>query len=96
MYSSLVNMPVYDGSSDFIAGGGILMHSSKFDDKAAEKVVNQNVVIVGSAKSAQDIAVASLLLGRAKTTTLLFRNFHWGTPTMIAGHLNRLFMLTSV
>ena len=82
MYST-PSLPALPGRDAF---AGSVVHSRDFDDAAAAAAAGKHVVVLGSAKSAIDCAlVAAESKARAASTTLLFRNAHWGTPRKIAG-----------
>ena len=82
MYST-PNLPAYDGAKAFEAAGGTLIHSSKY--LSSKIATAKNVVVVGGAKSAIDIAIDAKNAGKAATSTLLCRTKHWGVPRLIAG-----------
>ena len=82
MYSS-PSIPALPGRDAFV---GSVLHSRNFGAAAAAAAAGKNVVVLGSAKSAIDCAVAAATgAAPARATTLLFRNAHWGTPRKIAG-----------
>ena len=82
MYST-PSLPSLPGRDAF---AGSVVHSRDFDEAAAAAAAGKHVVVLGSAKSAIDCAlVAAESKARAASTTLLFRNAHWGTPRKIAG-----------
>lgn len=75
------NLPKYEGADAF---KGRIVHSSTMTDAAA--AAGKHVIVVGGGKSAADLAV-ELSPGAASSasSTLLFRNGHFGTPRKIAG-----------
>jgi len=91
MYSTTPNMEMlkdYTPGKDVFKGR--VMHSSEYTDAAVAE--GKQVVVVGSGKSAIDIALHASKVG-AKST-LLFRNAHWGTPRLIAGLIPFKFVFT--
>ena len=48
---------------------------------------DKKVVVIGSAKSAEDIATVVMTHGKAASSTMVFRQAHWGTPLYIAGFI---------
>lgn len=84
MYSAVPNKIEIPGAKEFEAGGGKIYHSLEFDEALAKTVEGKNVVVVGCAKSAQDVAAASVSKG-AKRTAMVYRDAHWGVPIRIAG-----------
>lgn len=85
MYSSHLNVPKYKGVEDFVSSGGEILHSSQCNSTKVSSFKDKNVIVVGSAKSAEDVAAAAVTIGEASTSTLLYRRAHWGTPLHIAG-----------
>jgi len=68
------------------------MHT--FDFREAEQVAGKNVVVVGNAKSAIDVAVGVADAGAA-SVTLLSRQTHWPTPRKIANIIPFQFVFLS-
>lgn len=65
-----------------------VFHASEVTRKVLlEQLKGKRVVVVGSAKSAQDIAEAlsTSAAGPGTKVTMLYRNAHWGAPLKIAG-----------
>eukprot|EP00960_Hanusia_phi_P043208 755928-Hanusia_phi.AAC.1 len=70
---------------------GKFLHSSEYLSPTISE--GKKVVVVGSGKSAIDIAVNAGEVG--SRSTLLFRNAHWGTPRLIAGLIPVRFVFCS-
>jgi cation diffusion facilitator CzcD-associated flavoprotein CzcO len=73
---NIPKMPVLAGKEDFIAAGGMILHSSKFNDTSLIK--DKKVIVIGFGKSACDIA--TLAANTAKESTLIFRRSLWKIP----------------
>ncbi|MEM6753250.1 MAG: NAD(P)-binding domain-containing protein [Cyanobacteria bacterium P01_C01_bin.38] len=73
---NIPKMPVLPGKEDFIAVGGKVLHSSKFNDTSLVK--DKKVIVIGFGKSACDIA--TLAANTAKESTLIFRRSLWKIP----------------
>lgn len=84
-------VPVVPGEDAFRAGGGTVLHSTRFN--TAEQVRGRHVVVVGGAKSACDAAMAAV--GTAKGTTLVFRGTGWKMPKKFAGLVPLRYVLTT-
>lgn len=84
-------VPRVPGEEAFRAGGGTVLHSSRFN--SVEQVRGRNVVVVGAGKSACDAAAATL--GAAKRTTLVFRKAGWKMPKRFAGIIPLRYVLTT-
>jgi dimethylaniline monooxygenase (N-oxide forming) len=78
MYSTTPFLPSYKGSADF---KGTILHSSQYLNP--KQLEGKNVVVIGGGKSALDIAMDAVA-AKAKSSTLVYRNAHWGTPRNIA------------
>ena len=76
MYSTPF-VPTYEGAQDF---KGTILHSSQY--LSQKQIEGKHVIVVGGGKSALDIAVDAS--AKAASSSLLFRNAHWGTPRNIA------------
>jgi dimethylaniline monooxygenase (N-oxide forming) len=76
MYSTPF-VPTYKGKEEF---KGKILHSSEY--LSQKQVEGKRVIVVGGGKSALDIAVDSS--AKSASSSLLFRNAHWGTPRNIA------------
>jgi len=80
LYSQVANMPAWTGTmGDF---SGTLIHSSRY--LSPDIVKDKKVLVIGSAKSAVDIAIDTSKVSK-EPPTLLYRSAHWCTPTWIAG-----------
>jgi dimethylaniline monooxygenase (N-oxide forming) len=73
------------GEADFTAGGGRILHSSKYNDPSLAK--DRRVVVLGGSKSATDIAVSAVNSG-AREVTIVFREPVWRIPYFIGGLVN--------
>jgi cation diffusion facilitator CzcD-associated flavoprotein CzcO len=73
------------GEDGFMAQGGQILHSSKYNDPALAK--NCRVVVLGGSKSATDIAVNAVRSG-AREVTIVFREQVWRIPYFIGGLVN--------
>jgi len=85
MFSTYLHKPKLQGEEKFILSGGLILHTSEVTKEKMFQIEGKNVVIIGSAKSAQDLAVEVLTRGKAKSATMLVRHAHWGVPRDIAG-----------
>ena len=79
MYSK-PNLPKFPGHEKF---EGKIIHSSEFTEN--KMATGKNVVVIGSAKSAIDVAVESSKV--SKRSTIVYRNAHWSAPRYIAGFI---------
>lgn len=84
-------LPSYEGRDSFCAAGGKILHSSEVHD--LELLKGKQVVVVGFAKSATDIATLST--GCAAKTTLLFRKAQWKIPRFFGNLVNMRLLLFS-
>lgn len=85
-------IPTYPGQDTFLKNSKQIIHSSNFVDANIAK--DKNVIVVGGAKSAVDCAIEADN-HKAKSSSLLFRNGHWGTPRKIAGLIPFKFIFLS-
>jgi cation diffusion facilitator CzcD-associated flavoprotein CzcO len=83
-------LPVLAGKEEFMASGGQVLHSTELNDSAILK--DKRVVVVGTGKSASDIANIAAKLSR--TCTLVFRKATWKVPRFILGfiHIKKLIL----
>jgi dimethylaniline monooxygenase (N-oxide forming) len=88
---SAPSIPQLPGEDAFRAGGGTILHSTRFN--TVEQVRGRHVVIVGGAKSACDTAMAALQT--AKRTSLVFRSANWKMPKRFAGLVPLRYVLTT-
>ena len=82
-------VPTIPGQSEFKKP---YVHSSDFVDANIGK--DKHVVVIGGAKSAIDCAIEATN-HKAKSSTIIFRNAHWGTPRKIAGLIPFKFIFLS-
>jgi cation diffusion facilitator CzcD-associated flavoprotein CzcO len=73
------------GEDAFKAQGGLVLHSSKYNDPDIAK--GRKVVVLGGSKSATDIAVNAVNSGAAEVT-LVYREPVWRIPYFIGGLVN--------
>lgn len=73
------------GEDGFLAQGGQILHSSKYNDAALAK--GRRVVVLGGSKSATDIAVNAVNAG-AREVTIVMREPVWRIPYFIGGLVN--------
>jgi hypothetical protein len=73
------------GEDGFKAGGGQILHSSKYSDAALAK--GRKVVVLGGSKSATDIAVNAVNSG-ASEVTIVYREAVWRVPYFVGGLVN--------
>jgi cation diffusion facilitator CzcD-associated flavoprotein CzcO len=73
------------GEDGFVARGGQILHSSKYNDATLAK--GRRVVVLGGSKSATDIAVNAVKSG-AREVTIVFREPVWRIPYFIGGLVN--------
>ena len=91
MYSTTPNLDMlksYSPGKEVFKGK--VLHSSEYTD--ARIAAGSKVVVVGSGKSAIDVALNASKSG--VSSTLLFRQAHWGTPRKIAGLIPFKFVFT--
>lgn len=84
-------VPPVPGEEAFRAGGGTVLHSTRFN--TVEQVRGRHVVVVGAGKSACDAAAAAM--GAARRTTLVFRKAGWKMPKKFAGVIPLRYVLTT-
>ncbi|MGY3407499.1 cation diffusion facilitator CzcD-associated flavoprotein CzcO [Bradyrhizobium sp. GM5.1] len=73
------------GEDGFLAQGGQILHSSKYNDPQVVK--GRRVVVLGGSKSATDIAVNAVKAG-AREVTIVMREPVWRIPYFIGGLVN--------
>ena len=79
------NVVVHPGDEAFKAAGGIIVHSSDYNDPAALK--GKRVLVLGGSKSATDIAVNAVNAGAAAVTNVM-REPVWRIPYFLGGLIN--------
>lgn len=84
-YSTPPNMPDLPGAKAFEAAGGKIVHSSQFTQSAI--AAGKHVIVIGAAKSAQDVTIEVAKVAGAARATMVFREAHWGTPRHILGFI---------
>lgn len=84
-------IPDLPGRTAFEAGGGRVLHSTEM--KRAEEASGRKVVVVGFAKSAADVALASAAAGRE--VTLVYRRALWKMPKRFFGAVHLKYVLTT-
>lgn len=72
-------VPRYAGHDDFVAGGGLVCHTSEFHD--AGTAFGRHVVVLGYGKSACDVAEAVSRV--AASTTVIARRLLWKMPRRV-------------
>ncbi|WP_022980700.1 NAD(P)/FAD-dependent oxidoreductase [Ideonella sp. B508-1] len=77
-------VPRYEGAEAFRAAGGVICHTSEFNE--AEVARDRHVLVVGYGKSSCDAAQA--IVGTAASTTVVARQLIWKVPKMLMGVLN--------
>ena len=82
-------VPDYSGSSEFIADGGRVCHTSQLHDYSGVK--GKHVLVVGYGKSSCDVAQA--VCGQAASTHVVTRNLIWKVPKKLMNVLNYKFLL---
>ncbi|MBK1989044.1 NAD(P)/FAD-dependent oxidoreductase [Sphaerospermopsis aphanizomenoides BCCUSP55] len=83
------NIPDLPGKEEFISSGGLVLHSTEFNDISTIK--DKRVVVVGVSKSACDIATVAAK--NAQECTLLFRRAKWKVPRFFLGLVNLKYVL---
>ncbi|MGJ5047890.1 flavin-containing monooxygenase [Bradyrhizobium oligotrophicum] len=73
------------GEDQFAAAGGLILHSSKYNNAALTK--GRDVVVLGGSKSATDIAVNAVRAG-ARSVTIVLREAVWRIPYFVGGLIN--------
>lgn len=86
---STPNLPCLPGKEEFVASGGLVLHSTEFNDTSA--IAGKRVVVVGVGKSACDIATVGAKT--AKECTLVFRRAMWKIPRFFFGLVNLKYIL---
>ena len=84
-------IPIYPNLQNFLAGGGEVVHSSEL--KSVQQLKDKNVLVVGFAKSATDIA--SLATDYSQSVTLVYRKTQWKVPRFFANKINMKYLLFS-
>ncbi|WP_353127166.1 flavin-containing monooxygenase [Parapedobacter pyrenivorans] len=85
------HVPEIPGRSSYTDAGGILLHSSNLS--AADQLAGKDVVVVGFAKSATDIATTAADVG--KSCTLIYRRAQWKVPRYFGNSINMKYLLFS-
>ena len=80
LYSEVPNIPDYPGRDGF---NGEVRHNSEI--KTHDLLAGRNVAVIGSGKSATDVAGEAAAVG--KDVHLIFRDTHWPVPRQLAGIL---------
>ncbi|BAT53271.1 dimethylaniline monooxygenase [Nostoc sp. NIES-3756] len=84
-------LPSFVDQEKFTSSGGLVLHSTEFNDTSI--IEDKRVVVIGVGKSACDIA--NLAAKTAKECTLVFRQAIWQVPRYILGLVNyKLILLT--
>lgn len=83
-------IPDWPGSSAFTGAGGIICHTSEFNDVAPAR--DRHLLVVGFGKSSCDVAESGV--GVARTVTVVARHLTWKMPRFIGGINFKYFMLT--
>ncbi|MBD2629145.1 flavin-containing monooxygenase [Trichormus variabilis] len=83
------NLPFLPGQEEFTTSGGLVLHSTEFNDTAM--IEGKRVVVVGVGKSACDIA--NLAAKTAEECTLVFRQAMWKIPRYFLGLVNLKYVL---
>jgi len=86
---SMPYLPSLPGKEEFTASGGLVLHSTDFNDNSM--IAGKRVVVVGIGKSACDIA--SLAANTAKECTLVFRQALWKVPRFVLELVNSKYVL---
>lgn len=84
-------IPDFEGSEEFIAAGGQIMHTTDFHE--LQEAAGKNVVVVGYGKSSCDVAAATV--GVSASTTIVARKLIWKIPKKFKNVLNyKMLLLT--
>ena len=75
------------GQDDFVSAGGLIKHSSEYNDLEDDDVRGQHVLVLGGSKSATDIAVHLSTRGAGGGSLVMRRNV-WRIPYFIGGLVN--------
>lgn len=86
---STPKLPCLPGKEEFIASGGLVLHSTEFNNTSM--IEGKRVVVVGVGKSACDIATVGAKT--AKECTLVFRQAMWKVPRFFFGLINLKYIL---
>ena len=73
------------GEEAFVAAGGSIRHSSQYVDGAVAR--DRDVVVIGFAKSATDIAMDAVAQG-ARSVSVIYRQATWKIPYFFGGVVN--------
>ncbi|WYM01045.1 MAG: flavin-containing monooxygenase [Gloeotrichia echinulata DVL01] len=82
-------LPSLPGKEEFTASGGLVLHSTEFNDTSM--IEGKRVIVVGVSKSACDIA--TIAANTAKECTLVFRKAMWKIPRFFLGVVNLKYIL---
>lgn len=77
-------IPRYDGADAFREAGGLICHTSQFNE--LETARGRHVLVVGYGKSSCDAAQA--VVGTAASVTVVARHLIWKVPKLLMGVLN--------
>lgn len=77
-------VPRYEGAEDFRAAGGVICHTSEFNDLQTAR--GKHVLVIGYGKSSCDAAQA--VVGTAASVTVVARQLIWKVPKLLMGVLN--------
>ncbi len=83
------NLPCLPGKDEFTKSGGLVLHSTEFNNTSMIK--GKRIVVVGVGKSACDIA--TLGAKNSQECTLLFRKSMWKVPRFLLGLINLKYIL---
>ncbi|HEY9801239.1 MAG TPA: NAD(P)-binding domain-containing protein [Leptolyngbyaceae cyanobacterium] len=78
------NLPSFVDQDKFTSSGGLVLHSTDFNDPSI--IAGKRVIVVGFGKSACDIA--NVAAKTAKECTLVFRQAIWQVPRYLLGLVN--------
>jgi len=78
---STPKIPTLPGVEEFKANGGVVLHSTEFND--ASMISGKRVAVVGFGNSSADIAAYAV--DKAQECTLIFRKTKWKLPEYILG-----------
>jgi cation diffusion facilitator CzcD-associated flavoprotein CzcO len=85
------NLPSFVDQEKFTSSGGLILHSTEINDTSI--IADKRVVVVGSGKSACDIA--NVAAKTAKECTLVFRQAIWQIPRYLLGLVNFKHLLST-
>jgi cation diffusion facilitator CzcD-associated flavoprotein CzcO len=77
-------IPSFRGADEFIAGGGVILHTSEFNDPELSR--GKDVLVVGYGKSSCDVAQSTV--GISRNTTLVARTLTWKIPKFVGNRVN--------